>query len=816
MTSEVLIIELRGGASNLGSIFDHDNSNRTIVLSNKSEIDPTNKIIGDIGRVRYFNPYLDFIISDVYLDIMRICISNLISEATDSAFQKYKIAKVFTHIVWLKYGLKLVNNEAIKDYISNKDLLRQYDKNEKLINDIMDRDNQVEKLILTWAKLNWICDDISVYFIIHSLDDILFAKIFVLQNPQSNVHLILINDHQEYGAIFMRYVKKYFSEFCHIINDNSNNISPKKIGYALCDTALDCVRFIENKINTFDDDISNTIFVQNDALDIILHTKSNIFYNTKRYSSNIKTTKIFLDLLRVAIDNDIYALLSLGRDSSFYAQNHDFINKLELDFLRKRNRVTIRDIMSFLGDNFGDNLLLDLISEIEKISRLNDNVKIILGTISILEKYFLNIDLRITKLLSVISDLFRSKDFCLSNQLALVLGDILIEYQSCDDICNTRIVDSFFSIQFIEKRLFIILTNNEISRIDSNVFLSLDEKQVVDFMISGFANMMNDAEEIVIISSDPNHLTFLKNNIIDVLVDNAGTTIEEFGHLSDSRGVNNGDGCISESRIKLDGISFPKTLSVTGMIDLIHNPGVFCAKHIMRLKKINEILKSTSADDLSILIHQFANIISKEIRDESDFVLFDLEARLNDYIGRYDRKMNIFQVRLIKNVIYNVLDFHRFAISNGNIVLSEISYGINMLGIDINCIADRIEIDKDGNVTIYDYKLKQNVSIQNELDGHSPQLLIESVIISDQDPIKVDISRNKINVSDISYIKFNNFGKMEFSKISSLRSVNIRNTISKTKLDIEEMLLYWIDSSVYEYIFDANEVAYKNLFMVLV
>ena len=75
---------------------------------------------------------------------------------------------------------------------------------------------------------------------------------------------------------------------------------------------------------------------------------------------------------------------------------------------------------------------------------------------------------------------------------------------------------------------------------------------------------------------------------------------------------------------------------------------------------------------------------------------------------------------------------------------------INGTKVTILAIADRIEIDHDGNAYIMDYKTGVIPTKKDVLSGLSPQLVIESIILAENG---FDIPAHK--VSKIIYVKIN-------------------------------------------------------------
>jgi ATP-dependent helicase/nuclease subunit B len=143
-----------------------------------------------------------------------------------------------------------------------------------------------------------------------------------------------------------------------------------------------------------------------------------------------------------------------------------------------------------------------------------------------------------------------------------------------------------------------------------------------------------------------------------------------------------------------------------------------------------------------------------------------------------------FDEKLRKENIYNYSEI------KGSIKLL-----INGQEIVIAAIADRISINKDGQVTIIDYKTGQPPSKQDVLNGIAPQMMIEAIILR-EGGFNMDLPKTLIDILLVT--------KLIYVKIASKKPYINMTTIDITPQDIEEhkqglinLLQYYVKNGKY-------------------
>jgi ATP-dependent helicase/nuclease subunit B len=196
--------------------------------------------------------------------------------------------------------------------------------------------------------------------------------------------------------------------------------------------------------------------------------------------------------------------------------------------------------------------------------------------------------------------------------------------------------------------------------------------------------------------------------------------------------------------------SFPKQISATDIETLIRSPYNFYAKKILKLRKIDEISDRPNLADFGNFFHQIAEDYTNHFPESS------IEDLSNDYLEKldipeYSKKAWHTKIMSIAPELIKFETNRREQIKSVHCeIKGTLELDINGTKVTILAIADRIEIDHDGNAYIMDYKTGVIPTKKDVLSGLSPQLVIESIILAENG---FDIPSHQ--VSKIIYVKIN-------------------------------------------------------------
>jgi len=215
----------------------------------------------------------------------------------------------------------------------------------------------------------------------------------------------------------------------------------------------------------------------------------------------------------------------------------------------------------------------------------------------------------------------------------------------------------------------------------------------------------------------------------------------------------------------------PKELYVTSIEKLMRNPYSLYAAKILKLKKLDDIDREPNAADFGNVIHDILEQYAENYQNgsfeeeyqricEIGFNKFDeLKNRPSVYSLWWNRFENIAQW------FVNIEAIRRKNISDIYLEKTgEISLSCGSTEFKLKAKADRIEVLKNGEVSIVDYKTGGYPSDKDVSLGISPQLILEALIISKGGFMEVGSKKS----ADISYWKVtgraaNNNEKIVFS-----------------------------------------------------
>lgn len=239
---------------------------------------------------------------------------------------------------------------------------------------------------------------------------------------------------------------------------------------------------------------------------------------------------------------------------------------------------------------------------------------------------------------------------------------------------------------------------------------------------------------------------------------------------------------------------FPSSLSVTDIEMLIRSPYSFYAKKILRLKKQDSIAEAPKLSEFGSFIHNVIEHYTKNyqssVEDKVNALLGICNQMLeNILLPEYTKKTWQVKFKAVACAFVNFdEDLRDLNVSTYSEIRGEMQVKILDQNIKITAIADRIEVDDQGHATILDYKTGALPTKKDVLNGLSPQLILEAIILT----------------NDGFNIKTNNIKKLVYVKIGSsepfIQKVEI--DINSQELDnhfkgLTHLLEYYIDCKTF-------------------
>ncbi|MES2214955.1 MAG: PD-(D/E)XK nuclease family protein [Pseudomonadota bacterium] len=195
-----------------------------------------------------------------------------------------------------------------------------------------------------------------------------------------------------------------------------------------------------------------------------------------------------------------------------------------------------------------------------------------------------------------------------------------------------------------------------------------------------------------------------------------------------------------EEMVSLEGLSlvaetgiFPNSISATNIELLLRNPYGFYAKKILGLLPVDEIAKPASFADFGILIHNIIGLYTQNYNGRSYDRIIEIGKREFANYPHQSKHKAWWDKFLV--IAADFIEFDEARRESLQAVYAEI-YGeikLNICGkeIKVTAIADRIELSKDGELYIMDYKTGAIPPKQDVFQGVSPQLIVEALIAAE-------------------------------------------------------------------------------------
>lgn len=246
---------------------------------------------------------------------------------------------------------------------------------------------------------------------------------------------------------------------------------------------------------------------------------------------------------------------------------------------------------------------------------------------------------------------------------------------------------------------------------------------------------------------------------------------------------------------------FPRILYATDIELLIKSPYNFYAKKILLLRKTREISQQTELADFGNIFHKIMEEYTKNyVVGHTDKIVLLKEIAAN-VINNTQFPIifkEIWQTKIdhmANEIIEFDEDLRRENVYNYSEIKGSIKLLINGQEVVIAAIADRISINKNGQVSIIDYKTGQPPSKQDVLNGIAPQMMIEAIILQ-EGGFHMDLPKTLIDILLVT--------KLIYVKIASKKPYINMTTIDITAQDIEEhkqglinLLQYYVKNGKY-------------------
>jgi RecB family exonuclease len=178
----------------------------------------------------------------------------------------------------------------------------------------------------------------------------------------------------------------------------------------------------------------------------------------------------------------------------------------------------------------------------------------------------------------------------------------------------------------------------------------------------------------------------------------------------------------------------PDKISGTNIEMLIRNPYGFYAKHILKLRKLKNPIPELQFSEFGIFIHSVLEEYTKNYNSKDED---KLSIIINIAQSIHTKLNNLYQtpyswLHKFNKIAKSFIDFDESRRINLAYVLTE-AYGemdisLSKRIIKITAIADRIEVTKNNEIYIIDYKTGALPTLKSINEGLSPQLILEALI----------------------------------------------------------------------------------------
>ena len=176
----------------------------------------------------------------------------------------------------------------------------------------------------------------------------------------------------------------------------------------------------------------------------------------------------------------------------------------------------------------------------------------------------------------------------------------------------------------------------------------------------------------------------------------------------------------------------PKQLSVTEIKRLIRDPYAIYAKHILKLRRLDPLMKAPDALMRGVILHSILEEFVRETIERPDQCTRDHLMHIAETVLAENvpwAAMRVTWLARLDRVAQWFVDTELARRSDATPSAFEVKGSASLSALDfrLTATADRIDQDKDGNLHIYDYKTGAPPSAQEQL-YFDKQLLLEAAI----------------------------------------------------------------------------------------
>lgn len=219
----------------------------------------------------------------------------------------------------------------------------------------------------------------------------------------------------------------------------------------------------------------------------------------------------------------------------------------------------------------------------------------------------------------------------------------------------------------------------------------------------------------------------------------------------------------------------PKTLSITDIATLINDPYQIYAKKILNLRPLDKIDYQGSAREYGSFIHE---VLEKYINNPNQDFTEQADKIFNKFFQNDHAKM-IFWPKFL-NIWQNFLEKNQEIAANQD--FTEISVEKTIENITLKGKIDRISLNQDQKLTIFDYKTGQPPSKKDVLSGLQPQLTIYALLLASHPDFEQEIG-------NLSYWKLSSSGQNEIKLIA--KDQEVAKLIKAAEIGLEKLFKYY-------------------------
>lgn len=179
----------------------------------------------------------------------------------------------------------------------------------------------------------------------------------------------------------------------------------------------------------------------------------------------------------------------------------------------------------------------------------------------------------------------------------------------------------------------------------------------------------------------------------------------------------------------------PRELWATAIENLMRDPYIIFAKYILQLKPLEEINRTPDVLDFGNMVHkileQFNRLYPAELPENAQDILFDMLQREISQHNPDTKTMTFWYNNAKKMLLWLLQEEKNYRINIAKVnceVSGTTDFAAQAGPFTIAARADRIDIRKDGKISVIDYKTGSARKVSEIKKGYAPQLPIEGII----------------------------------------------------------------------------------------